>query len=352
MKWGRLRTICRMVPQRVQRQCLWALVAFGLPLLGFPLAHRGGARWEEIKALEASGALRQIVCSQTAGQPVVYAVVDHWGVFLSEDNGQSWLAVNRRLPQGPPGQVAIGPLALAPDDPQFLVVGVSGQVAGGRPAIYKTRNGGRSWVPRRGLGTQDVNALAIAPGGVVYAAGGRYLYCSTDTGDTWLEVGSGPPDSAVLALGVDPEDQTLYAGTDHGLWLTTDRGVTWTALLPGRPIYALAISERGHVYAAAADGLHMSADRGTSWQAVPSLSIRGPAVALAVRSGSPDQIFVAWEGQPIRYSLDGGVSWRELRWALLGAPVTALAPDPQSERSLYVGTRRGLWRCTLPPEAS
>jgi len=333
-----------------RRQALAVVVSFALPLLAYPLAltHAAGDHWERIAGLAAGGTVRQIPCGQADGQVDVYLSVEDWGILLSEDGGRFWRPINDRLPRGNLGCVATSPLALAPNSAQFLLVGVSGQNAGGRPVIYKTRDGGLLWVPRRGLGTEDINALVIGPGGVAYAASGRSLYCSTDAGDTWLETGRRPTASVALSMAVDKTDSVVYVGTEaDGIWLTADRGVTWRSALPNHSVYTLVVSATGAVYAGADDGLYASSDRGATWHPIP-LTSGEPVKALAVASGVPDRLFVGASGNtPVLYSANGGASWRPLSPVLLGAPVTALALDPGSEQRLYVGTSRGLWRCVL-----
>jgi len=349
--WARCFAACIAPAAPFWRPAIWLLVLFCLPLVGLPAARSQpqAGRWERVGALWASGEVRQIIGVPAGQRPALYVIINDWGVFCSEDGGLTWQPRNRRLPVGGLGQVAAGPLALAPDAPDLLLVGVSGQAAGGRPAVYKTGNGGLFWNPRRGLGTRDIEALAMGPGNAAYAASGDRLYHSADGGDTWLEAGPRPSASPVLALAVDAAG-TLYEGTaGDGLWLTSDRGAHWSSSLAGRTVRAIALSKGGRAYAAVEDGVYISADRGASWRPLSSLAARGPVAALAAAGGEPDQLCVALADGLVQYSRDGGATWTALDGALLGAPVTALALDPQAPRCLYAGTGRGLWRCLLPP---
>ena len=349
---ARLRTRALMGAPAPWWPLLGVLVAFGLPLCGlaFSRGRTPAERWERVQGLAALGAVRQVVAGQGAGQMAVYAVIERWGVFRSEDDGLEWRPVNR-LPRGPLGRVDVESLALAPDDPWALVAGLAGQPTASLPAVYKTRDGGRSWVPRRGVDTQGFEALAAAPGSVVYAAGRGHLYRSGDGGDTWLEAGGCPVDGSVLAAAVDPASGVLYLGTrGAGLWLTADRGATWNRALPGRLVYAIAPAQGGRVYAGTEDGLQSSADGGASWRPLPPSAPRGQAVALAVQAGPPDRLYLALAGRPLEYSGDGGATWHALHRPPVWAQVTALALDLRSSRDLFVGTDQGLWHCALPQE--
>jgi ligand-binding sensor domain-containing protein len=207
-------------------------------------------------------------------------------------------------------------------------------------------------VPRRGLPALTVEAMAIGPGNVAYAARGNRLFRSSDGGDTWLESGSRPIGGRILAMAVDRVSGALYVATaGDGLWLTADQGASWSASLPGRSVYAVAESAGGRVYAGTEDGLYISLDHGASWRMLPAPELQGPVTVLAVGPASPDRLFVSLAGGPVQYSADGGATWQSLRRRPGGGLVTALAVDPAAPGYLYAGTSEGLWRCRLPQGA-
>lgn len=331
------------------RSALGIVAAFALAWAALLAAPRNASaeRWDRLGSLAASGPVRQIVASGGEGDPVLYCIVERWGIFISPDGGRYWLAPDRYLPRSRQGVLSLGALALAPGDAPFLLVALSGELAGGQPSLFKSSDGGLHWVPRRGLGTRAVEALAVAPDNVTYAASANRHYRSLDGGDTWFEEGSRPTAATVLALASDRE--VLYVGTQgDGLWMTADHGANWRCALAQRTVYAVATPGGGRAYAAADDGLYRSSDGGASWQRLESPAVAGAVVALAVAPGPPDQLFAALAAGGLQYSPDAGASWQALGHTLLRSPVTALALDPTHPRRLYVGTQQGLWRCTLP----
>ncbi len=331
-----------MAPSNSRWPLLGVLLAFCLPLFGLPFAtaSRAGPHWELVRGLGAPGAVRQMVSSQANGQAALYVLVERWGIFRCGDDG-SWVAASG-LARQHLGQLAAGTLAVSPADPQLLLVGIAEG-----PRLYRTEDGGRSWVPRRGLSVQGLEALAMGPGSTVYATGGSRLALSADGGDTWLETGSRPSASRVLALAADAATGRLYAGTlGDGLWLTADQGASWSAALPGRSILCIATASSSLIYAGADDGLYASADGGASWQALPGTVAGTRVEALAVAPGSPQRVFVAMVGCPLQRSEDGGASWQALP-ELPAGPATALAVDPAHGRYLYAGSAQGLWRLEL-----
>jgi len=308
---------------------------------------RHAERWDRLASLAATGPVRQIACGNSEGEPILYVVVERWGLFISPDGGRSWLPADRYLPRTWLGAMVAGPLALAPREPQFLLLAFTATGTSGKPILFKSADGGLHWVPRRGLGARAVEALAVAPDNTTYAASANRHYRSVDGGDTWFEEGSRPTVSKVLALASDGD--VLYVGTKgDGLWMTADHGATWRAALAARSVPAVATAGQGHAYAASDDGLYWSSDGGVSWKRLETPAGAGAVAALAVAAGPPDHLFVAMAGGGLWYSPDGGATWQPLGCPPLPGSVTALAVGPEDSRHLFVGTRQGMWRCTLP----
>src|SRR5437763_1416036 len=94
------------------------------------------------------------------------------------------------------------------------------------------------------------------------AIAGRHVWKTTNLNNlpgtvTWTAIdgtgGNVIPDISVNAFVVDPADSThLYAGTDRGVFNSTDGGVTWNLYGTGLPdvaVFDLAMSSDGHVRA-------------------------------------------------------------------------------------------------------
>src|SRR5688500_14465023 len=92
--------------------------------------------------------------------------------------------------------------------------------------------------------------------GTAYVAANRYqmddmrpyIYRTTDFGATWQLVTAGiPPTEFVRVVRADPVRRgLLYAGTERGVWVSFNDGVTWQTLrrnLPIVPVHDLAVKE-------------------------------------------------------------------------------------------------------------
>ena len=240
-----------------------------------------------------------------------YAAIDHGGVFKRGSDGR-WRAANAGL-----RNLGVHMLAVDPQEPATVYAGTDG-------GVFKSTDGGQSW-RRVMLAGQTFDAVAVDPRHprVVYAITGDggwvdhpgRLYKSTDGGVTWskgtdvhaplaidplhahtlyaggfgvrksLDGGTtwrraGLPRTEVHALAVDPKKPaTLYAGTDAGLFTSTDAGASWQALegpLDGVLVQAVAIDpqRRRSVYAGTATGVFKSANGGRSWRRFTRLPVR------------------------------------------------------------------------------
>lgn len=114
--------------------------------------------------------------------------------------------------------------------------------------LQVTRDGGKSWknvaakVPGLPKGTYVSRVAASKTGeGAAFATFdghrsddyGVYVFATTDYGETWKSLRSGIPDSAgtVHVIREHPRNTNLlFAGTEFGLWVSWDRGGSWTAL--------------------------------------------------------------------------------------------------------------------------
>jgi photosystem II stability/assembly factor-like uncharacterized protein len=142
------------------------------------------------------------------------------------------------------------PLAIDPLDSEILYAGGLG--------VLKSVDGGITW-RRMGLTRGPVLALAVDPQEpkVVYAGTDAGLFKSTDAGASWQSLQGALEGVRVETLALDPEhQQTLYAGTDRGVYWSTDGGSRCRRFtrLPLRTYGALAVDRSAGVLHAGADG--------------------------------------------------------------------------------------------------
>jgi len=150
----------------------------------------------------------------------------------------------------------------------MLLASVGAAAAPPEPAkygVFRTDDRGRTWSPA-GLGLSDtvrVNAFA-ANGETLLAGTDAGIYRSTNGGRNWRKSGTA---ARVLSLAV--HGKTAYAGTSgNGLLQSDDAGATWTAAasFPGRLVRSLTVAD-GTVYAGTdSQGVFASGGLGGAWQ--------------------------------------------------------------------------------------
>jgi photosystem II stability/assembly factor-like uncharacterized protein len=143
-------------------------------------------------------------------------------------------------------------------------------VAGtGDGSVYFSSNSGSSW-EATGLTNTFFHVISLAISGnnifaVLELAG---VALSSDNGVTWIEVDSGLTDCGnVHCLAVKWD--TIFAGTNSGVFLSTNNGGIWTQVngLTDTVINALAVSGN-NIYAGTTNGLFSSTDNGANWTAL------------------------------------------------------------------------------------
>ncbi len=196
-------------------------------------------------------------------------------VFRSTDEGHSWEPISGDLTRDDPDKLGPsgGPItrdtsgaehyctiATLRESPHEAGVLWAGSDDG---LVHLTTDGGGTWVDVTPPELPDwsfVRTIEPSPDDpdTVYLAATRYklddpapyLYRSTDRGATWTSItgvgqGALPDETIVRVLRVDPEVAgLLYLGTETGLFVSADDGVSWyrwDANLPVVPIYDLVV---------------------------------------------------------------------------------------------------------------
>nr|WP_296068654.1 hypothetical protein [uncultured Actinoplanes sp.] len=232
----------------------------------------GGSPWVTIIKLDPTDPL-----ADPAGNRVVF-VCGTAELFRSADGGQHWQRVEDAA--GTPFQSSgeISALEFAPGDPSVLYLATTSG------AVYRAVGGGRNagdWtridvpgsplfpgssVQAIGVNPHDANDVWLVFGGsgvsftsrpdlITNPSGVSHLFRNTDATDVngWTDAsGRFPgldlpdvPTGAVALAGFDP--LVAYAGTDVGVFRTTDGGVTWAAYqdgLPRSPVTELRFNRR------------------------------------------------------------------------------------------------------------
>ena len=260
----------------------------------------GGAHWSTIGNIGTNWNITDVVAGSSNLQ-TLYASVLHHGVYESTDGGHSWAAVNSGLPNA-----EVWALAADPSNPGVVWAALShdATTTGGvyRPGgIYKTTDGGQSWVSDN-TGIPQISGTATAATAMdsVYRAGDGTLY-TADEGYA---------------------DQNRYESMDGGAhW--TQAGGSFPKADPAAatPYVWAASSDGGFVIGGSSDTLMASTTRGASWYDTGSTQLatggwRGNGFSgllgtrVAFDQAQPGDVFLTgYDSGNLLRSTDAGTTW-------------------------------------------
>lgn len=180
----------------------------------------GGQTWTPTAGEKLPAARIRAVAYDPSGPTRLVALVEGNGYYQSETSGRSWRRMGRQdIPDA-------GALAVNPLDPRTILVGAL-------DGLYESTNQGARFAavePQYPWNLRGpVAALAVAGDrSATLAAAGGALFRSADGGRSWLSVGTEAPRN-VTAVAVDPwRPRIIVAGTGEGaLAISRDEGRTW-----------------------------------------------------------------------------------------------------------------------------
>ncbi|MGE5399081.1 MAG: FlgD immunoglobulin-like domain containing protein [Ignavibacteriales bacterium] len=279
-------------------------------------------------------------------------------------------------------------IAVDPVNPAVIYVG---SVSGG---IWKTTNGGGSWLPLKdNMENLSIGALIIDPAdhNILYAGTGEGFYNydalrgegifkSTDAGATWKRL----PETVnqdfyyINSLAIDKTTGTLFAATRKGLFRSKDGGNSFSVISslpqasgdPNQNVHCtcIVITYGSPVSIYASFGLfndatvYKSTDGGDAFRAVFTSKGQGRTV-LAAAPSDPNTLYLSAmkisdnTAGIMRVTRDGGNSWDSLKVAgpnISGSSTytsnqawynNTLAIDPQDPNTVYAGGT-DFWKST------
>jgi photosystem II stability/assembly factor-like uncharacterized protein len=240
-------------------------------------------------------------------------------IFKNTDSlTTNWVAVSQDF------GFDVNSIAVAPSDSNRVYAGTGNFYnRTGQGRVFRTDDGGATttWTEITSTlpSSRPVMDIIVDPTNrdrVVVAYGGNTggaascVFISTNAGVSWTDISSDLPDVPVSAIAFDPNDlNTIYAGTDVGVYATNNLGANWLAYdngIPNCPIHDLHADASERVLYAATFGRGMY-----KLNIAPVVST--PAVDLYLRDSVMDvgQIIPSPSSQPNPLDISDTVHWWE-----------------------------------------
>lgn len=290
-------------------------------------------------------------------------------IYVATVNGGIWKTSNATAssPTWTPqtddqASLSMGDVEFDPTDNtyQTLVAGSGrfsslGRTGGDRAGVFRTTDGGVTWVDLNGgLDSRNVTSVE-ARGSVLMAAidtadsftcGNIGIYHSTDTGVSWsqLSITEGIPRGAATALTADPNNtSTFYAGINtynhacstlnSGIYKTIDQGTSWIKVSDA-PMEAVIGTSSCHYEIAV--GHNVGTNPGETGNVFVSMVCNGGRLSAVFRSGDSGSTWIDM-GIPETTENSGVVG---LHPGGQGRLHSSIAADPTDDNIVYVGGDR------------
>ncbi len=373
---------CRRTGVRIILFCIVSLLAVSVQASMPPPGSVSGAlEWRLLGPFRGGWAT---MATGVPGQPdTFYIGTAGGGVWKTVDTVRTWTPLFNHQ-----GAASIGAVAVAPSDPDVVYAG-TGQVAArydvaAGNGIYRSDNGGRSWVHVGLADSRHIGAILVDPHHprtVLVAALGHYfdanhqrgVFRSTDGGRTWKQTLFINDATGVVDLAADPQHPEVVfaaawqvrnypwlsyfqpnAGPGSGLYRSTDGGVTWSrvrghgwpkgdlgrigiATGRGGVVYAIL----GDASASAKSGLYRSDDDGRTWRQVSHAGWMPNDYFSRITVDPHDANRIYAMGRSIRRSDDGGHTWTIIKGAPGGDDYHDLWIDPRDPARMITASDQG-----------
>lgn len=302
----------------------------------------------------------------------IYIGAPSGGMWMSSDNGLSWISHTDSLPT-----LGVSSIIIDYSNPQIIYIGTGDRDAGDAygMGVMRSTDGGITWeLWNNGMGEKTVGRLIQHPTDplILLAATSGGIYKTNDGGATWSLKKSGNFKDIVFKPN-NPD--IIYATSGANFFKSTNGGESFSQITAGlssgqRAVVAVTPANPNYVYLLVSDnssgfkGLYRSDDGGASfvtkstspnildWSCDGSGS-GGQAwydLEIAADPQNPNLIFAG--GVNVWKSLDGGATWQITGHWYGGCGVQAVHADqhvfeynPLNNR-LYIGNDGGVYSTT------
>jgi photosystem II stability/assembly factor-like uncharacterized protein len=315
----------------------------------------GGQNWFEIyNGTSSLNPATDMVVDPTDTQ-ILYIGLWYQGVWKSTDGGLNWMSKNNGLPRDLQGNIPITELAIDHQSSLRIYAGTFDY------GLYGTGNGGDSWVyleifPERDY--QEILSLEVDPndGLAIYVgmndrddSSKDGLWVTNDGGLNWTQYFQ---NTRIGFIRIAPNDSTAFVNAEGDVYGRSNPTKPWRSVsfdmvadIRVNAFSTILPSDRGFLYAGTELGVYKTTNGGNTWELKNQglgdeyiyALLMDPNDRRRVHVGTLNGVYV---------TTDGGEHWEERNNGLANRIVYGLAMDPTNSDVLYAGTDRGIFQST------
>ena len=199
----------------------------------------GGTTWAKVLYVDTHTGATDLVMDPKNPKMLIAAMYQHertpWGyngggpgsgIYKSIDAGGTWKKVEKGLPAGDKGRIA---LDIFPGDPKVIFATVEAKESG----VFRSVDAGDTWeaMAKQNIRPSYFSQIRVDPKdrNRVYMLGSnRGFLVSNDGGKTFVDTGVNGIHGEDHALWLDPDNTNhMIIGGDGGVSISWDRGMTW-----------------------------------------------------------------------------------------------------------------------------
>lgn len=327
-------------------------------------SYNGGELWKKVQGIPSQSRRTRDIVQHPSMPGTIYAATTE-GFWMSSNGGKSWIITTTKA-------LEINSIAVHPNEPNRVYIGTNNY------GIMTSTDGGKSFVQSNenfsSRFTYSIIADRERPNRLYAttkntATGGGFVFISENSGQTWVQ--NKNLDGVRIAPFSILQDRvnanTMYLGTNLGIYRSLDRGVNWTFLDAPKPVgkkpvkpvataglipalkekvKILTSTEDGKngILAATDTGLYRSYDVTKGWEKISFGANEKPNIfSVHISPSMPNKIWVGTAISGIMYSEDNGKTWKKPSGVPQNVPVISINSDPSRPETVYVGTVQTLY---------
>lgn len=319
------------------RECVFGVFGITLALLS---ASAKGQTWH---ALGPDGGDVLALAMDPYDAKVLYLGSADGHIFGSHDSGDQWQLLGRA---GESQNAVVTSIVVdARDSRQLYASTWTRELHGEGGGVFRSTDAGIHW-RSAGLDGHAVRALAQAPSDarVLIAGALDGVFRSADGGGTWQRIS--PVGDAELrnvdSIAIDPRDpKTIYAGTFHLPWKTSDDGAHWSPIHSGMiddsDVFSLVVDRQrpDRIFASACSGIYRSDNGGALWMKIQGIPFSARRTHVVLQDPSHPEVVYAGTTEGLWKTADAGSNWKLMtpaNWV-----INSLVVEARSDR-VIIGT--------------